>query len=133
MIDIDHFKKFNDTYGHQTGDKILLEIAKIMKGNIREEDKAFRYGGEEFSVFLPDIDDRAAKIFAERLRKKIEKYSFKSIKNDSLKITISIGICSFNTERESGKIKDVEALIFGADTALYKAKREGRNRVCVYE
>lgn len=126
MLDIDRFKKINDTFGHKTGDIVLKEIAGIIKNTIRASDFAGRYGGEEFSIILTETDCNKAHIFAERLRQNIEKHSFPNLPN-AVKITISVGIASYPTKR----CADPETLFTYADQALYRAKRLGRNRVCV--
>ena len=127
MLDIDHFKKFNDTYGHQQGDNILVNTAALIKDSIRDVDVACRYGGEEFSVIMPETDHDGAFILAERLRKKIESHEFSNIKDNSiLHVTVSIGISTFPFDAIT---KD--ELITKADQALYTAKGCGRNRVIV--
>ena len=120
MIDIDDFKKFNDTFGHQTGDAILKNISNVFRVISRKIDTIARYGGEEFAIILPNTKKTEALVLAERLRKSVEE-------SDSLKdITISIGIASFP---ENGEKKEV--LISNADRALYEAKRTGKNKVCL--
>lgn len=121
MIDIDDFKIFNDTYGHQAGDAILKNISNIFREVSRKIDIVARYGGEEFAIILPNTKKEEAVVLAERLRKSV-KENQESLKN----ITISIGITSFPKEGE-GK----ELLISKADRALYEAKRAGKDRVCV--
>ncbi|OIO32999.1 MAG: hypothetical protein AUJ70_04295 [Candidatus Omnitrophica bacterium CG1_02_40_15] len=119
MIDIDNFKAFNDTYGHQAGDSIIREISKIFKDASRKIDVVARYGGEEFGIILPVTKKEEALILAERIRKAVE--TSPSLKN----ITISIGVSSFP---EDGEKK--EDLITRADRALYEAKRSGKNKIC---
>ncbi|MBF0410060.1 MAG: diguanylate cyclase [Candidatus Riflebacteria bacterium] len=122
MTDIDHFKKFNDTYGHQTGDLVLREVAKSVRSSIRDTDIAARYGGEEFAIILPETDVDGACLFAERLRQKVEQSVFESSQG-GLKVTISLGVSSIplNTAESA-----VEMIKF-ADEALYCAKHNGRN------
>ena len=120
MIDIDDFKAFNDTYGHQAGDSMLREISGKFRDIARKIDVIARYGGEEFVIILPMTKKEEALILAERIRKAVEISS--SLKN----ITISIGVASFP---EDGDTK--EALISKADKALYEAKRSGKNKICV--
>lgn len=121
MIDIDHFKKVNDVYGHQCGDMILTEVANIIKNSIRDRDMAFRYGGEEFSAILISPKGKEYEI-AERIKKSIEAGMF-YYKGKTIKITASIGIAnSFNA-------KGPDRLIRIADEALYRAKKEGRNLI----
>lgn len=128
MIDIDHFKNFNDTYGHQAGDFVLSNASKTYKDNIRPTDFAARYGGEEFTLIFPDQDANEAKIAAERVRKALAALKLVTPTGTKLpQITISIGIAEFN------KKETVEELIERADKALYEAKESGRNRVCLAE
>ncbi|MBY7850221.1 sensor domain-containing diguanylate cyclase [Vibrio fluvialis] len=118
-LDIDYFKKVNDTYGHDVGDELLKNVSQLMKNQAREHDVLCRAGGEEFMIFLPNTDLNRAFEAAERIRKSIEIYSFPTVEN----ITISIGISSW--EGLSERIDDV---IKKSDQALYKAKNNGRNR-----
>ena len=125
MTDIDHFKKFNDTYGHQTGDAVLREVAKIVRKSVRDTDIAARYGGEEFCVILPETEPEGAKQFAERLRQSVEAATFTGAQGEQLKVTISVGVSSIpycNPETAADMIKL-------ADDSLYVCKRNGRNRV----
>lgn len=124
MIDVDYFKKFNDTYGHDIGDAILKIVAKSLFNSVRGIDIVGRYGGEEFGVILPDTHTKGAKITAERIRKVVEKESFKSEKHGVLKCTVSIGFATC-----TGKEKEMTDLFKQADIMLYKAKKGGRNRV----
>ncbi|WP_168058027.1 diguanylate cyclase [Candidatus Manganitrophus noduliformans] len=127
MLDIDHFKVFNDTHGHPVGDAILKEIVKVIQKCIRNVDFPARYGGEEFSVILPEtIGIHAAKV-AERIRKAIDDGPFVTPTGHRVHLSISIGVASFP---EDGRRR--EELILSADQALYFAKKDGRNRVCRY-
>lgn len=127
MLDIDHFKVFNDTHGHPIGDAILKEIVKVIQKCIRNVDFPARYGGEEFSVILPEtIGIHAAKV-AERIRKAIDDGPFITPTGHRVHLSISIGVASFP---EDGRRR--EELILSADQALYFAKKDGRNRVCRY-
>lgn len=119
LFDIDFFKKVNDTYGHLCGDIVLKMIAKIGKDAIRESDLIARWGGEEFIILLPDIQDSEAYVLAERLRHSIESYIFEEVGQ----VTVSFGVTKF-TENDSS-----ESFINRADNALYLAKENGRNRV----
>ncbi len=128
MIDIDHFKKFNDTYGHQVGDLVLKTVAKCIENVIRKADIVARYGGEEFVVVLPEIRTHGAAVVAEKIRRSIEEYESPYITNVNnerllLNITISIGISEFE------KGEDRMSFIKRADQNLYKAKESGRNCV----
>jgi diguanylate cyclase (GGDEF)-like protein len=126
LIDIDHFKNINDTYGHLNGDLILKQVAAILKNSVRQDDIVARYGGEEFVVILESCPIQKAKDISERIRKSIEKYQFKGEKIIlQEKITVSIGLSSFP---DNGISK--EQLINNSDKALYYVKNTGRNRVC---
>lgn len=119
MIDIDHFKRINDTYGHEMGDRILKRFARIIIKSIRHEDIFARFGGEEFILLLPNTDINSAFSVCERIRQKIEKTKFKGIKE---RITASFGITELlQQDKELDVLKR-------ADEALYEAKRKGRNR-----
>ncbi len=128
MTDIDHFKKFNDTYGHQTGDIVLAKVGEILINKTRQNrvrnDVSGRYGGEEFVVLLPDTNKEEALRGAERIRKEIEKLILKTTKGRQLKVTISIGVASSGNSNISPK-----ELIERADKALYHSKETGRNKV----
>lgn len=128
MCDIDHFKNFNDTFGHQQGDIVLKHTASLIKHSVRSVDIPARYGGEEFAVILPDTEIHAAYDVAERLRHMIEVYEFPGQK-EMLRVTISIGVAQFDKERDANKAMLIER----ADKALYKSKEEGRNRVTAGE
>jgi diguanylate cyclase (GGDEF)-like protein len=126
LIDIDHFKKFNDANGHPEGDYLLRSFAEIMKKIARKSDVVARYGGEEFIIILPEADKETAKITAERLRSEVEKTDFKGGQTQPLgRVTISLGVSYFQENTAS-----FEELIKMADNALYRAKEDGRNRVC---
>ncbi|MEK9629002.1 MAG: GGDEF domain-containing protein [Nitrospinota bacterium] len=122
VLDIDHFKQFNDTYGHKTGDKVLKSVAGTISNSIRVSDHVFRYGGEEFVVILSRINVESTKALSEKIRKAIERDYY--VDGDKkLQVTMSIGAAIINE-------KDTETTLFErADTALYKAKETGRNRV----
>ncbi|MCX5715521.1 MAG: sensor domain-containing diguanylate cyclase [Candidatus Omnitrophica bacterium] len=123
MIDLDHFKECNDKFGHLIGDAMLKETARVLKHNIREVDLIGRYGGEEFSVILPEADRVSAGLVAERLRRAVEANIFKAY-DEVLHMTISVGVATF--PQDASRSGD---LIEQADKALYSAKAEGRNRV----
>lgn len=126
MFDIDFFKKFNDTWGHACGDYVLKTVAKIIKSNTREHDIASRYGGEEFTVMLPNTSKEDAMAVAERIRKQIEDYNF-NYENKEMKVTISIGCSVFDSE--VNPVTSGKDLVEQADKALYVSKRNGRNQV----
>jgi diguanylate cyclase (GGDEF)-like protein len=128
MCDLDHFKSFNDNYGHLAGDKLLREIARLIKATSRDVDIVARYGGEEFVVVLPETPKDNAIIYAERVRKAVERFGI-GCKHYFPKVTvsISIGVGGF----EPAQDKTMDDLIGKADKALYAAKQRGRNMVCV--
>lgn len=128
MFDIDHFKNFNDTYGHQQGDIVLKEVAEIIKSSLRSIDIASRYGGEEFAVILPETKIKDASAIATRLRKNIMNYEF-SGQDDPLHVTVSLGVAEYDSSRDVTS----ESLIKRADMALYKAKQSGRNCVVAHK
>ena len=124
MIDIDHFKGLNDAHGHQAGDLALKNLSKILKSNVRLTDIVARYGGEEFVIVMPETDMEGTMIVAERIRESVETSEF-MYKDEVLKTTVSVGVACFPQEG----IRSEEDLVKAADTALYKAKELGRNRV----
>ncbi|MBI5873574.1 MAG: sensor domain-containing diguanylate cyclase [Candidatus Omnitrophica bacterium] len=126
MVDIDNFKNYNDTWGHQKGDDILSKISRIIADSSRKIDCVCRYGGEEFAIILPDATKKDAVVIAERIRANIEQHSFISESgHPHQNLTVSLGVASFP---EDGTNKD--ELIRAADSALYEAKRAGKNKVC---
>ncbi len=126
MIDLDHFKSVNDTYGHLVGDDVLRDVAELLTVTIRTTDMVARYGGEEFLVLLPETDDAGAESFAERIRVAIESHKFGGRADKApLHLTTSVGVATFPAAR----IESVEDLFARADAALYRAKADGRNRV----
>jgi diguanylate cyclase (GGDEF)-like protein len=120
MFDIDHFKKINDTFGHNVGDYTLKTIASLVGGLIRESDTFVRWGGEEFIILAPSTSLQNASILAEKLRASIEAYNFETVG----RVTCSFGVAEASTNR-----LDFEELVERADKALYVAKKGGRNRV----
>jgi two-component system cell cycle response regulator len=127
MVDLDHFKKVNDTMGHLAGDYVLRETAELLKKSLRKSDVAARYGGEEFAVLLPETPQEGALILAERLREKLASMQF-NYGEHAIFVTMSIGIAAHSPKTDSSNAD----LIKKADTALYRAKEEGRNRCCLY-
>ncbi len=121
MVDLDHFKEVNDTYGHLQGDAVLAEIASILTSGARESDVCARYGGEEFALILHETTDAGANILAERIRAKVAAHTFPG----GLKMTISIGVAA------TTEAAQFTSLIERADQALYVAKQGGRNQVRV--
>ncbi len=127
IIDIDDFKKYNDTYGHLQGDEAIKQVTKIIMKNIRKADFAARYGGEEFIIVLPNTKKENAKIVGERIRKEVEKAKIKKISkdlpDDCKKITVSIGISELK--------ENINETLRNADLALFEAKKRGKNMVVV--
>ena len=126
MIDVDHFKKVNDTHGHAVGDEVLKAFTRVLEGNLRSVDLLGRLGGEEFAVMLPESDHNAATHTAERLRASVEALIFPLEDGSNLKITTSVGIAIL-----AGVGETLDSLLARADNALYIAKGEGRNRVVI--
>jgi diguanylate cyclase (GGDEF)-like protein len=126
MLDIDRFKDYNDKFGHLVGDVLLKEVSRLTKEHIRQIDLVGRYGGEEFSIVLPDTNKADAGFVAERIRTSIAEYTFKAY-DETLNLTVSLGVSSFP---EDAKV--VGELIEKADSALYRAKQSGRNKVCLF-
>lgn len=125
MMDVDHFKDVNDTYGHEVGDRVLRVLADECRRTLRQQDVLGRYGGEEFVAFLPETAAPVALEVAERLRKSVESLRV-PVERNSIRITLSIGIAVLDE-----KDRDIAALIVSADQALYEAKQQGRNRTVV--
>lgn len=124
MMDIDHFKLFNDTWGHQQGDSVLKSVASIIKSSIRNHDIPARYGGEEFAIILPETKLEDAVSIADRLRVNVDEYNFPG-QEEPLHVTVSLGVSQFDPEIDPSK----EELIKRVDDALYCAKKGGRNCV----
>lgn len=132
MIDIDHFKRLNDTHGHPVGDVVLRDVAAILSRDLREIDIAARYGGEEFILLLPEADLQGAKLVAQRLRYSVEQANFftgarTAAGQETEHVTISIGVAMFPADARFKR-----DLLEAADSALYQAKETGRNRVVLY-
>ena len=128
LLDLDHFKRVNDTYGHLVGDAVLRGVAGLLAEEVRACDVVGRYGGEEFLVVLPETDDDGAAAFAERVRERVAAHEFRGRDDGrALRLTASIGVATFPAAR----IESVEDLFARADAALYRAKADGRNRVRV--
>src|SRR5882762_657468 len=133
MMDIDHFKEVNDTYGHLVGSETLEEVGAVIKSSLRAGDVGARFGGEEFAAFLLDADYAQGLVAAERVRTGIEKHEFPAVRRASSeaprthRMTISVGLAAYPEDA-----RDPIQLVEMADSALYRAKRSGRNRVCAY-
>jgi two-component system cell cycle response regulator len=126
LIDLDHFKQINDTYGHLAGDEVLAAVATLLQRTVRSVDMVARYGGEEFVVVLPETGRQGAVAFAERIREKVAACGFRVADLQEAHITTSIGVATFPSPR----LDSVEDLFRAADIALYRAKDNGRNLVC---
>ncbi|NLI78849.1 MAG: diguanylate cyclase [Candidatus Riflebacteria bacterium] len=127
LLDVDHFKKFNDTYGHQEGDRVLKTVARLLEKSVREVDIPARYGGEEFIVICPEKDAEGSMVPAQRIRTAIEGFDFR-IGGARVPITVSLGVSCY-PEQARNKFD----LILFADTALYTSKESGRNRATLYD
>ncbi len=126
LVDLDHFKRVNDTHGHLAGDGVLRAVAELLTEEARSSDLVGRYGGEEFLVVLPETDDAGAASLAERMRERVAGHAFRAWEGEgALEVTASIGMATFPAAR----IESVDDLFARADAALYRAKAEGRNRV----
>ena len=128
MIDIDHFKKVNDTYGHQCGDTVLIKMANLFAGRLRGYDTLGRYGGEEFVIILPEATPEEAQRICERIRQNVEKKVF-HYEKETIQMTISIGVAS----SEAHSFPEAEELLKKADDSLYQAKDNGRNQVVAFK
>jgi diguanylate cyclase (GGDEF)-like protein len=126
VFDLDHFKRVNDTFGHDLGDAVLVAISEVVNRIKRSTDIACRLGGEEFALLLPETDKTGAINLAQRLRRGIQEYPYKSKTNKELKVTASIGVATVTPQT-----REPESILKTADRALYKAKDGGRNMVCV--
>jgi len=124
ILDLDNFKQYNDAFGHLAGDKVLAETGNIIRKSIRSTDSAYRYGGEEFAVILPESSGQEALYFAERIRKSFESEALFAHKDEGLPVTVSIGVAQYLAGEK------ISALIKRADSNMYKAKNEGKNRIC---
>ncbi|MDX1507176.1 MAG: GGDEF domain-containing protein, partial [Woeseiaceae bacterium] len=130
MIDVDHFKRINDTYGHGAGDVVLQEIAHRVESQVRASDVAARYGGEEFIVLLPATETAQSLRLAERIRSAVSASPIEVREGHAETITVSIGIAGLTPPADAGDLKSLgESLIARADVALYQAKSDGRDRV----
>jgi len=132
LFDIDHFKNVNDTYGHRTGDHVLIELANLCQKNIRGMDLLARIGGEEFVILMPDANRQAAHDMAERLRELASKMPLAANDGQEFSITISLGVAQYGRTQIQENLP-VSDLLDRADQALYRSKQEGRNRVTVWE
>jgi len=123
LLDLDHFKDYNDSYGHLEGDKVLVRFSQIIKSCLRTNDTAYRYGGEEFTVILPETGGEEAGTVAQRIRAALEAERFSPLNGKDVKITISIGVTEYQHKEE------LSTFIQRADKAMYRSKQKGRNMV----
>lgn len=128
ICDVDHFKLYNDTQGHQAGDKVLFQIAQAIKNNVRSSDEVFRYGGEEIVVVLPEQDMEGTLNSAQRICSAVSSLKIAHFPTDEKVVTVSVGAATFEPGQDIGA--DWKQILEQADQALYRAKAEGRNRVC---
>jgi len=124
LLDIDHFKSVNDKFGHQAGDHVLEQLARVVSDTIRREELFARYGGEEFAIVLPEQGEQQAMQYCQRVRGLVDKTNF-AFDDQDIPVTVSIGLAI-----ASPTVSHSKAFVEAADAALYRAKREGRNRVC---
>lgn len=128
MIDVDHFKKVNDTHGHPFGDHVLIQVAACCRAGLRGSDFVARYGGEEFVLILPEVDEQQALVAAERIRKSVEGFPFQTPSGQAVAVTISLGLASYPRSAT-----DERELIARADRALYTSKQQGRNKCTIFQ
>lgn len=124
MLDLDNFKRYNDVFGHLSGDSVLAKTGDIIKKSIRSTDSAYRYGGEEFAVILPESSGQEALYFAERIRKTFESEALFANPENGLRVTVSIGVAQYVPQEE------LTAFVKRADENMYAAKNAGKNRIC---
>ncbi len=128
MADIDHFKTYNDTHGHPQGDRLLRDLAGVLRANVRDTDFVARYGGEEFAIILPETDEASGLAVAEKVRAAVAAHPFPLAEyQPGGALTISLGAATYLGEPPSAE----EYLVQRSDQALYRAKQTGRNRVCL--
>lgn len=132
MLDMDNFKRINDLCGHTAGDQLLVEVSAMIKSSIRESDTAFRYGGDEFLVICPNTDLNSCKVIAERILENINRFNNVNIGTDN-EVTLSLGISSKFFDKDADIDKETTMVIENADSALFKAKSKGRNRIELFQ
>ncbi len=125
FVDLDHFKRINDSYGHQTGDLVLKQIAQLLNDSLRQGDVLARYGSEEFVILLVDVNQQVAAEIAERMRRLVAETHFNALDGQAMHMTLSIGIATLNP----GYATTIKRLLQSADQAVYEAKLSGRNQI----
>jgi diguanylate cyclase (GGDEF)-like protein len=125
ILDLDNFKKYNDAFGHIAGDRVLAKAGEIFRNSLRKTDAAYRYGGEEFAILLPETKGEEALHFAERIRLSFENQDSILPGEKTLLVTVSIGVAQYKSGEE------LNTFIKRADTNMYAAKNEGKNRICL--
>jgi diguanylate cyclase (GGDEF)-like protein/PAS domain S-box-containing protein len=124
LLDIDDFKKFNDTYGHIEGDQVLVRLGQVIKRCLRKEDSAYRYGGEEFTIILPMTTKEDGAVSAERVREELKEENFSPEPDKQINLTVSIGLAQYK------KNEDIKAFVNRVDHLMYQGKRRGKDRIC---
>jgi diguanylate cyclase (GGDEF)-like protein len=124
LLDLDDFKRFNDTYGHIEGDLVLLRLGQVVKRFLRQTDSAYRYGGEEFTILLPMTTSEAGAVIAERIRTEFKKETFSPAPGQDVHVTVSIGLAQYKTKEE------MKAFVHRVDQLMYLGKKNGKDRVC---
>ena len=131
LLDVDHFKRFNDTYGHLSGDLVLRTLAELLIRNLRKSDLVCRFGGEEFAILLPDTTLAAAVELLERVRQSVEALAIPDFTGAILKVTFSAGVTQVDIRpRANGADAGIADALAAADEQLYRAKHNGRNQIC---
>ena len=125
LLDIDHFKQYNDAYGHIEGDKVLVKMGKVIKSCLRRMDTGYRYGGEEFTIILPETGSEEAKVVAERVKTTLNEATFTPEPGTTVQITVSIGLTEYSPN------EDIASFVQRADRAMYMSKESGRNTITV--
>jgi len=124
LLDLDDFKRFNDTYGHIEGDKVLKRLGQVVKRCLRQTDTAYRYGGEEFTVLLPMTTSGDGAFIAERIRMEFKEERFTQISGDDVSMTLSMGVAQYKAQ------EDLKSFVHRADQFMYQCKKSGKDKVC---
>jgi len=127
LLDVDHFKDYNDTYGHLEGDKILFNFGKVIKECLRKMDSAYRYGGEEFTIILPETDGPEAITVAQRIKESIERQKYSPVPGKEVTVTVSTGVTQYYPD------EDLTQFVQRSDKAMYASKQKGRNKITYFD